>query len=247
MKDSAVSLQQLRQTIEEDTPARILRVSHVGWNVPYPLVRVHYVGVAFPDYLRDQGLQCFRAGLIFNEYLEVHGSPRIEIVAVPKPAQGKSLGDQGLDDRILACPSHLRKPVVPFFEHPDLLGFQRVHEVGLMRRDEHLRPALLGGMFPELPGKRLKQFVVKAVLRFLDAQEGRWRRVLKQQKVSEDLQGAIRYLLRIEGIAKAPVVEAQEEPAIPRPFGIDAVDAGDLPRDAVQDGLELLRCSRSMN
>src|SRR5450759_2081491 len=103
-----------------------------------------------------------------------------------------------------------------------------------MGRNEYLGSPLLGSrMLTKLPGKRLKQLVVKAVLGFLDAQEGRRCRILEKQKVGENLEGAVRHLLSVEWVFKSPVIEPNEEPAIWGLFRVDAVYPWNLPCDSV--------------
>ena len=67
--------------------------------------------------------------------------------------------------------------------------------------------------------------MVKAVLRFLDADEGRRVGVFQQQQVGKQLQSAIGHLLGVEGILKAPVVEAEQQAPVGTLLGVNAVNS----------------------
>ena len=62
----------------------------------------------------------------------------------------------------------VEKPSAPLLQDPDLLRVERVHEIGLMRRDEDLRTAPgPAGVLAKLVDQRLQQLVIETVLQAL--------------------------------------------------------------------------------
>ena len=107
-----------------------------------------------------------------------------------------------------------------------------------MGRDEYLRSPGPPGVLAEFVGKSLQKLMIKAVFRLFDAEKRRRRRIFKQKKIGEDLQCPIRHLLGIEGVLKSFVIESEKQTAVAGLFGIDPFYAGNLGRNAGQNGFE---------
>ena len=85
------------------------------------------------------------------------------------------------------------------------------------------------GVLAKFVDQRLQQLVIQTVLRLFNTEKRRRRRIFEQQQIGEDLQRPVRHLLGIEGILKAPVVEAEQQaPVACFFFGIYPVNAGYL-------------------
>ena len=86
------------------------------------LVVVDLEGVPAGHDARHQRLESPLSGKIFDQNLNVQGSSRVEVVAVPEPAQGQALFHQILHDGVLTRPADHRETIATFFENPNFLG-----------------------------------------------------------------------------------------------------------------------------
>ncbi|AKM42268.1 hypothetical protein WI95_02250 [Burkholderia contaminans] len=77
--------------------------------------------------------------------------------------------------------------------------------------------------------------MVKAVLWFFDANEGRGVWILHQQEIRKNLQRAVRHLAGIEWVGESAIIKLQEDTLILRDGGANALHSWDLGCDAFEN------------
>ena len=78
-----------------------------------------------------------------------------------------------------------------------------------MRGDKNLRAVPAVGVGAKFVGEDFQEFVIEAVLRFLNTEKRGRCRVFEQQEVGEYFERSVRYLLGVKGGLKAFVIEPE--------------------------------------
>lgn len=107
-------------------------------NAADAFIRINVSGVTSVRDLRENNLQEGFPGQIFGENLKMHGSPPVQVIAIPETAQGEFLIRQAFYQGVLIGSFDGAKPIIVFLQHPDLFRFESVDEIGLVGGDKDL-------------------------------------------------------------------------------------------------------------
>ena len=156
-KGLAVTSQKPRELIKENSAVRPRRCLQAPRYPSYTLICRHSEGVLVPDDLWDEQIECRLTGLIFDQDLKMHRSyPGVQIVAVPKSAEGQPFGNHILHKLVFTRLMYSGESVISLLKNPDFIGFKRVNEVWLVCGHKHLRTVFPASrVIPELRGHRL--------------------------------------------------------------------------------------------
>ena len=169
LERTTVPLQQFRQVRQQNPFARVFRIPHIARDTSYTSISMNTKG-------RISSSQCFREyiqrllpGQIFDEDLNVHRSPCVEIIAVPQPAKRQAFFYEIVNGWVVAGPPDLREPIFTLFEDPDFVRRHCVDKIWLMGSHENLGTRLLTiRMIAKFLRESVQQFVVQPIFRLLN-------------------------------------------------------------------------------